>query len=271
MGWADIGDVKCGHCGVMFQPTPRQIKRVKYESASVYCSKLCRVAATTQKLRKPLSGPCATCGSMFHSRGTAERRFCSMACYMVSDQLRIMLVANSPKAARAAGKKAQQVGTKEIACLHCGATKRVRKSISRKFCSAACYRGYMAERFDRWVASPQSIALPQGYDEFLAQEHLPCLVDGCEWVGQHLSVHMNWAHGVPADEFKRAAGFNLGSGIVAAPLHAHFTAAPHNPDNLPPESAFPLRDRRPRTTYRSLEGEEHRAKARALAKAGGAA
>lgn len=72
--------------------------------------------------------------------------------------------------------------------------------------------------FDRWVANPEGMALPQCYDEFLDREELACVVEGCDWKGKSLTLHMNQAHGVRADEFKRAAGFNLSTGVIAKPL-----------------------------------------------------
>ena len=86
----------------------------------------------------------------------------------------------------------------------------------------------MAKRFDRWIANPQTLALPQAYDEFLTGEELPCLVEGCNWRGQWLSLHMNYTHGVPADEFKRAAGFNLKSGIISGPMREALAQRPQS-------------------------------------------
>ena len=71
------------------------------------------------------------------------------------------------------------------------------------------------------------IALPQAFDEFLTSDVLPCLVEGCDWKGHHLSMHMNQTHGVTAENFKKLAGFNLGSGIVSAPLHQHYCERDH--------------------------------------------
>ena len=122
----------------------------------------------------------------------------------------------------------------------------------------------MAKRFDRWIANPQSLALPQAYDEFLNSEELPCLVEGCNWRGHWLSLHMNYAHGVPADEFKRAAGFNLHSGIISAPMRESLA---HRPQSLSPghgEYLGGASERLHVQTYQSLEGREHRHKALAI-------
>jgi hypothetical protein len=103
-------------------------------------------------------------------------------------------------------------------CLKCGKEFHARESERKKYCNEICRRQYMAERFDRWIASPETIALPQNYDEFLTQEKLPCLVDGCNFEGHKLSLHMNLTHGVTEREFKKLAGFNLSSGITSLPL-----------------------------------------------------
>jgi hypothetical protein len=125
----------------------------------------------------------------------------------------------------------------------------------------------MAKRFDRWIANPQSLALPQAYDEFLNSEELPCLVEGCNWRGNWLSLHMNFAHGVRADEFKRAAGFNLHSGIISPSLR---DALAQRPQALSPghgESLGGASERSHVQGYQSLEGREHREKAMALVRA----
>ena len=53
------------------------------------------------------------------------------------------------------------------------------------------------------------------WDEFLAQESLPCIVDGCDWIGDNLSIHANHAHGITADELKESLGFNRHSGLIS--------------------------------------------------------
>ena len=117
-----------------------------------------------------------------------------------------------------------------VACLNCGKQNDYTPGVAqngghknrpdgriypRRFCSRPCFREWNAKRFDRWFATPESLALPQGYDEFLTKKSLPCLVHGCDWVGDNLSIHMNHAHGICADEFKRLAGFNKGTGVVS--------------------------------------------------------
>jgi len=105
--------------------------------------------------------------------------------------------------------------------------------------------------------------LPQCYDEFMIQNELPCLIDGCDWVGKHLSVHVNEAHGIKAEDFKRAAGFNLSTGLVGLELHERLVERAIQIDQLIPfwDVSFP--DRKI-SSYYSKEGREHHKKAMAL-------
>jgi hypothetical protein len=141
------------------------------------------------------------------------------------------------------------------------------KAKQRKFCSMICYRKYMAERFDRWIANPQRVNLPQAYDEFLTQEELPCLVEGCDWTGHNLSCHMNFAHGVTADQFKEAAGFNVSTGVISPELHLAMSQRKQNAggraDNFQYNGPYVPPKRKLRR-----EGKEHHAKSSALARQG---
>jgi hypothetical protein len=133
----------------------------------------------------------------------------------------------------------------------------------RKFCSSMCARKYRADRFDRYVANPESLALPQCYDEFLTQDELPCLVEGCGWRGHNLSTHMNLAHGMPAAELKELAGFNVSTGVVSRPMHEYLADLNKDRGN-PLICQFAPDDlSRARGPMRS-EGREHKAKAQAL-------
>ena len=119
----------------------------------------------------------------------------------------------------------------------------------------------MAKRFDRWIASPKNMYSPQCYDEFMTQEELPCLIEGCDWVGVHLGLHVNQAHGIAARDFKRATGFNYGTGLVGIELHKIMSNRAQNQVVPTPPEGFGggiPRD------YTSLEGIEHRKKAWAL-------
>lgn len=280
-------NLECGHCGAKFKGSDSQARKVKYENRVVYCSGTCRTAACSQrgqerairegkKLRKGvLSGPCKTCGKMFESR--IDKMFCSMDCYMKSEQFREMLSKYwAPSAEVRAKISAKLKKGEDVACLECG-TEFYQKPPSkghpaRKFCSTTCYRAYLAKRFDRWVANPEGMALQQCYDEFLDREELACVVEGCDWHGKNLTLHMNQAHGVKADEFKRAAGFNLSTGVVAKPLaealrKREVIGVAAKMDDADRADALALSQEALAANpirYRSLEGREHAKKARAM-------
>ena len=218
-------NLRCGHCLCLFQGSNSQAWKVKYEKRTVYCSGVCRYAALSKKLSKPIPnrGPCKTCGKEFFSRTAKE--YCTMDCYTKSEQFRKMIADNFEKAARPESIKARaqkQRRGENAPCMECGVEfyqKRARESRpAKRFCSKSCYRSYLAKRFDRWIANPEGIALPQCYDEFLEQEELECVVEGCNWRGKWLTLHLNQTHGIKADEFKRVAGFNKSTGVVALPL-----------------------------------------------------
>jgi hypothetical protein len=126
----------------------------------------------------------------------------------------------------------------------------------------------MSERFDRWTANPETIALPQNYDEFLSKNELPCLVDNCDWKGKFLSCHMNFTHGVSAEVFKKLAGFNHTTGLVSADLHKVMSLRMQQwcEDNNP-GGVFVPTENTVRKNIR-LEGKEHQKKTRALIKSG---
>ncbi len=124
----------------------------------------------------------------------------------------------------------------------------------------------MAKRFDRWIANPQTMALPQCYDEFMTVDELPCLIEGCGWVGRHLGTHVQLAHGILADDFKRAAGFNLSTGLVGAELHKLLVEINTGKgDRERVIAAGEISNRHGLRGYYSSEASEHHAKARALA------
>jgi endogenous inhibitor of DNA gyrase (YacG/DUF329 family) len=198
-------------------------------------------------------GPCPTCGKYFESRG--RKTFCSLDCYLKSPLLLERL------------KKQQQLTGEIIKCRECGKEIYKKKSSKKLYCSTACYRKYMSKRFDRWIASPEVIALPQNYDEFLTAPELPCLIEGCGWHGNFLSLHMNFAHGISARDFKKMAGFNLTSGIVSLRLYELMCARPHIKNakfngNGPKNPTGKQGD-----GYISLEGKEHAHKSYVVNKA----
>jgi len=266
----------CPHCGVEFIGTASQRKHFKYEQRKAYCSELCRKAANPLRTPVPELGPCPTCGQMFRSR-RPQKIYCSMKCYTASPAFKAMVKNNLEKTllreTRTRTYKLHgRVQTYEefvrlntLPCDECGKPYYAPPAQRRRFCSNLCRRRYFAKRFDRWIANPEEIALPQNFDEFLTQDELPCLVKGCNWFGRSLSNHMNLHHGVPADEFKRAAGFNLNSGIISAPLQEAYSARERTGVALPEYIHEPQQLMPPRTRhYRSLESMEHQAKARAL-------
>jgi hypothetical protein len=259
--WASEA-VTCGHCGCHFRPTLRQAKSTKYEGRTVYCSPVCRKAARPRKVL-PTHGPCPTCGEMFVSRYL--KTFCSLRCYNLSPQFKEMAAANNSIVQKGSAHPSYKREIRK--CLECGAEFEVIPSRKNKFCSHLHYREYMAKRFDRWIASPQHIALPQNFDEFMTQEELSCLVDGCEWRGRHLSVHVQLAHGILAKDFKRAVGFNLGTGLVNPDLHQRLVA--QNAGSSVRGDLVLARENSPWVegyvvNYQSLEGKEHRHKARLI-------
>lgn len=280
-------NLECGHCGAKFKGTDSQARKVKYEKRVVYCSSTCRMAAASKKsqaqavkegkkLRKGvLAGPCKTCGKTFESK--VDRQFCSLDCYTKSGQFRDMqsqhwTLSEEVKAKISTTLKKGQ----DVPCLECGEgfyqKPPSKGKPARKFCSTTCYRSYLAKRFDRWIANPEGMALPQCYDEFLDREELECLVDGCNWKGRHLTLHINQAHGIKADEFKRAAGFNLSTGVVSKPLAEALreraaVGVAVNVGEGTNNAALALAHEAIATNpicYKSLERREHSKKARAL-------
>lgn len=259
--------LNCKHCNVEFLVTQSQWNH-RHERGAPCCSKTCRFAAQKKKVRPELKlGPCPTCGEMFHSKRL--KTFCTLKCYTRSDSFIKMVRENYHKGHIAKG--ISKYGREKRKCLECEIEFETILSKKTKFCCHQHYRQYMSKRFDRKIASVEDIALPQNYDEFLTQEELPCLVQGCGWRGGWLTLHMNYSHGVTADEFKRAAGFNLGSGIVspatAESLRARENvgvALKHVRDLKLLENRFKPNEHPEYRRYKSLEGREHRIKSRFL-------
>lgn len=171
-------------------------------------------------LRPVFYGKCKMCGETFKS--SKERKyFCRQECYTKSKQCALELRKRRAKELGIKLPKYPRQAFAEMKCAQCHRIFFVKPSrIGKELCCRKmCRRKYFAARFDRWVASPETLALPQNYDEFLTQDIMGCLVESCQWGGHNLSLHMNLKHGVPPDEFKKIAGFNFSSGIVSAPLH----------------------------------------------------
>lgn len=262
--------VLCAGCGLPFEPSQRQLKRHRSEAGQhrkMSCSPSCTatIAASSRARGRPLYGPCPTCGAMFESR--YAKTYCTMRCYTASPAFKERQRAGSRAALLAKGCDLEPT---QWACLQCGVERHdisKNEARKRKFCSKSCRRTYFAERFDRWVASPQTLALPQAYDEFLDAEELPCLVDGCGWHGQLLSYHMNVAHGVPKDEFKEMAGFNKGTGVIGSAVRKKLESRDFSYLADVPEWGAYQDGRSLPHDFRctaSLEGREHRHKSVAL-------
>lgn len=162
---------------------------------------------------------CGNCRREFFSR--SKKKYCTLFCYTSSDQYKKMMAENiikarSPEAIEKRAKSSRKGFS--VACLECGKEFYTKRYRVRRFCSFPHYRAYMNKRYDRFMANPESIALPQCYDEFLDREELKCIIGDCTWEGRHLSVHVNQAHGILANEFKKMTGFNLSSGLVSKDL-----------------------------------------------------
>lgn len=146
-----------------------------------------------------------------------------MECYAQSDYLREARKKRGEEVKKQSRIKINSANPDEPltkACLNCEKVFEVSFTLykTKKFCCRSCYREYLAARFDRWIANPETIALPQNYDEFLTKGVLPCLIKDCNWTGENLSVHVNHAHGIKAADFKKIAGFNKTSGLVTSEL-----------------------------------------------------
>lgn len=262
----------CAHCKATFTSTYNQAWRSKKQGLKIFCSSACRYANLGALFSTPVPerGPCLTCGKLFSSR--QPKVYCTIACYVNSAQFREMSRSNRLKAIGSPEGRAKIAATLRTGeyrpCLECGTEIYSKRLTPKKFCTKVCYRSYLSKRFDRWVANPEVVALPQCYDEFLDREVLPCLVAGCEWTGKHLSLHVNQAHGIQAEDFKRAVGFNLGTGVISRPLAEALQG--RGVVGVAAERMLILTHLIPGRVrnYSSLEGREHRAKARALADTG---
>lgn len=256
----------CSHCNVEFDGSYSQYKHFKYENRKTYCSSICRFAAAPKppingKRRLLIEAICEQCNKPFASK--TAKFFCSLKCYTQSKRFRNHYLKIAANGSAVSAERSRAKGREIRHCLHCGDGFEVIKSGRKKFCNRLCMRHYLNARFDRWIANPQSIALPQNYDEFLSMEDLPCLIDGCGWRGMHLTIHMNTAHGIPAREFKRAAGFNMQSGIIGSSLQEVLSARAKVGVAVQ-QFQFDEKKQPIYTSYKSLEGAEHSAKARAL-------
>lgn len=296
--------VQCAECGTDYETTPSLVARGKKwcswecylvardrANAVAKSQRQCRWCERTDvnawglcnacgqhyyKLLHPerwKSKTCQVCGCIFVT--THDRTYCTNKCWTQSSAF-----------ARCRADYSARMEAARIAseCLQCGKllllpyhlTERQeyadgKRRSPKRFCNKICWRRHFAERFDRWFADPQTLALPQGYDEFLTQAELPCLVDGCEWSGKNLSIHANHCHGITADQLKELAGFNRNTGVVCPSTALALsergvgrqagdtTIVAHNPAAVAASAA-------PRSPLR-LEWREHHEKAMAIYRA----
>lgn len=205
---------------------------------------------------------CPTCGDVFPT--SKDRKFCSFKCYVGSTFFRE--VREKQK------KKAEQARIKRE-CLNCGKTMSLTSSEAhgvknrakgrlqkKRYCSKLCSREYFANRFDRFIMSSSKLEVPASYDEFLVQETLPCLIDGCEWEGHSLSTHMNYEHGITADQFKALAGFNRKTGVISRSLSKTLSKSNSGREFLLLSGNQGTHDRSRKRGPMRAEGREHKYK-----------
>lgn len=218
----------------------------------------------------PEYGPCPTCGVMFKSR--YEKKYCTIRCYNRSPEFVAMARDHVAKLAAKAREKSGSSDPENpnvtINCLQCK-TDFVRpwKRRGDRFCGKACRMRYHAERFDRFVANPETLALPQCYDEFLSQTELPCLVAGCQWVGRSLGLHANHAHGITVGKLRELGGFNRNAAMCTTDVSEMRSAiaAEHGlSDHAPPAKFTPGETRVPPPGGVRLQHRETLAKIGAL-------
>lgn len=242
-----------------------------------YCSEACQVAFSNANRAFNDLGPCPTCGERFRSRNK-RKIFCSIKCYVESDQFKQMAKENGALGAQRMREKADAA---MLTCFGCGnefprrSNAKGERSSSvrhaRKYCTKQCRRRYFSERFDRWIANPENVALPQNFDEFLSRNELSCPVSGCGWTGIHLGLHVNANHGISARDFKILCGFNVSTGLVGEDASAKMSekAKMFCETGVWPSSGDTARlaegrEKRQRARSASLECREHLRKTRAL-------
>jgi hypothetical protein len=201
---------------------------------------------------------CPHCKETFET--SKPKKFCTKMCYLASDEFKQRIAKNMAAGReKGVGKKGQRLHSYQK-CAECPTPIYMDKAAikgNKKTCSRLCYRKYMANRFDRHIGHIESIKELSNYDEFLSQPVLSCLIEGCNWMGHNLSLHMNLSHAIKEEEFKRAAGFNLTSGIVSATMQANLVRRGNRGGMVNGEAARAAR----KFDYFSRESSEHRSKA----------
>lgn len=202
------------------------------------------------------------CGKTFTSI-KADRKYCCLRCHTSRPEFKAIARKNAVYAHNA--RKGTAVIT-ERPCAYCGEIMHLNAMQVRdgkKFCTRDHYRKFMAKTFDRSIGASVTFKQMQGYDEFIMQDQLPCLIEGCEWTGDNLGLHLYQTHGITADDAKRMAGFNLGTGLVSPKLRATLEARQNagNAHSLNQPKAVAAR----KFDYVSNERKEHAKKGAALA------
>lgn len=212
-----------------------------------YCSHQCYAK---DRKGKPISQYriyiCRGCGNTFQkSPGNLNVSYCTHPCYLK----------HRPKIRKERVK---------CYCQNCGDMFEKIPSVARvrRFCSGVCWRKYYAERFDRWVKENFSTKCMQNFDEYLTQNALSCLVEGCDWEGQHLGMHVNHAHGITAEQFKKLVGFNRGTALITPDLAKTLSIIQGSRDHSHLfQSAPDITQIKPKGEYkRRKEAKEHQSK-----------
>lgn len=203
-----------------------------------------------------MSALCKTCHKpITQGNGKRPKKYCGIKCFP-SKQL------DATKARKKSGPKPV---LDPIKCVNCGKEMQCKPSEikrGKKTCSRSCYRQYLSKRFDQFIESPVKFDAMKNFDEYLTGDKLKCLVEGCDWEGHNLSLHVNLHHGIKARDFKRATGFNLTSSLISLPTRKAMEARGNKGTRETLNQ--PLAISRPRHEYISLESREHQKKAQMM-------
>jgi len=199
---------------------------------------------------------CPTCyKKIIVGEGKYKRKYCSIDCYPSKQ-----LIETSKRK-----KSGVKPSLDPIPCLNCGKPMQCKPSEikrGKKTCSRSCYHEYLAKRFDRFIENPINFKQMKNFDEYLSNDKLNCLVEGCDWEGDNLGLHVNLHHGISARDFKMQTGFNLHTSLVSQPMRKNLEAR-GNKGNLRTLNQ-PLATSKPRHKYISEERKEHLKKASML-------
>ena len=116
-------EVKCDHCGILFEKRASEIKKSK--TGANYCGKSCAAKANNKLFpKRRMSNKCQTCGKGVRS----GVKFCGRLC--------------NPKTvtrdAQALDGSVTKISHYETPCLTCNCTIQYTQSRHRKFCSTRC-------------------------------------------------------------------------------------------------------------------------------------